>query len=129
MVLEVVLFVRREKPLTDIEDISYSFKYPEINGKQQFTIRQIGVYQQYDSSSSQGSWMLIFPNYECGARSRLMGMRSQSYMSASNHPLQYHVELLSADIGNWRAYIGQFEQDLETFVSRSLRIVVHFIRV
>lgn len=109
-------------------ETTYVLKYPEqrrkIDDKVQWSIRQTGIYQQYNIKTKQSTWVLIFSNREAGTRKELLRRLDPSYCADSNetimsHPLGIHIFLFQSRMDNWRLYISHFEDEVWELVSTS----------
>ncbi|EXJ84921.1 hypothetical protein A1O3_05596 [Capronia epimyces CBS 606.96] len=103
-------------------EVAYALKFPEpraLSGDKsqlEWSIRQIGIYQKYDTTIKQSTWILVFPNRESTTRDdlarKLDPQRGEYPNPILDHPLSIHLFLFAERVQNWRFYISHFENEV-----------------
>lgn len=99
--------------------------YIERNGKElprnPWSYRQTGVYHKFSIINGSSQIIVINPNDEAVAQSRLEKYTESSHRDElAKHPLNVHLVVLSSYLVNWGEYIEDLARDLEQIVSREL---------
>jgi len=107
--------------LTNPADICYNFRYVEQNGRttgNPWSLRQIGVYEKYDSLKDVSIWILISASET--AREALDDIK------LTNQPVDsrcltetnmFHAVLIAAVSREWRKYLEHLQVELDILVS------------
>ncbi|KAL2824381.1 hypothetical protein BDW59DRAFT_180257 [Aspergillus cavernicola] len=90
----------------------YAFEKPlEEKGKDNWVLRQTGVYQKYDFATKNSTWVFLHPTPECQFQNRLMRFLQSPGQRASlqRNPLLIHNILLGTFFPAWRDYLKHLE--------------------
>jgi len=101
-------------------EMQYVLSYVEgvrRHGSIKWTMRQIGVYHRYSSAEDKSLWILLFNRPNSVVQKRLETMIENC--SGFRH---IHLTILSAYFENWRWYLNDLGNDLETIVSKIFQI-------
>lgn len=105
-----------------ITELSYVFKYADIkaydNNETEWVIRQVGLYQHFNTKTDSAIWMMIMPNQNSFCPESVVNMLELK------HPLYAHMDILSRYLDNWRWYMADHEQKFRDLVG-----VTPFIRI
>ncbi|KAH7317939.1 hypothetical protein BKA65DRAFT_515468 [Rhexocercosporidium sp. MPI-PUGE-AT-0058] len=116
-------------------ECAYSFHYAVLNHRvdpdcpgpdfDRWSIRQMAVYQQYDSNKNRIMLLLVTPSSK--ARRNLEDLvQSRLTTRKQLHAFDFHQALISTSHGNWRLYIRDLEKDLQT---QSDRVTLSRVKV
>ncbi|OCK91162.1 uncharacterized protein K441DRAFT_642086 [Cenococcum geophilum 1.58] len=106
--------------LGGIYEMQYVLSYVEEvrrHGSIKWTMRQIGVYHRYSSAEDKSLWILLFNRPNSVVQKRLETMIENC--SGFRH---IHLTILSAYFENWRWYLNDLGNDLETIVDIALTL-------
>ncbi|KAH9208411.1 hypothetical protein DL95DRAFT_449866 [Leptodontidium sp. 2 PMI_412] len=103
-------------------ECAYSFRYTVLNHRvdpegpsadfDRWSVRQMAVYQQYDSSKDRIMLLLVTPSNT--ARLKLEDLICSTNVKRKQlHAFDLHQTLISTLHGNWRLYIRDLERDLQ----------------
>jgi hypothetical protein len=98
------------------EETTYILKYPEmrqsVSGKVQWSIRQTGIYQGFNTLTLQITWFFLLPNREPAVESDLIHKLHGSELleESKPHPLSLHIYIFRARMNSWRQFIAHFEE-------------------
>jgi K+-sensing histidine kinase KdpD len=107
--------------LTNPADICYNFRYVERNGRttgNPWSLRQIGVYEKYDSLKDSSTWILISASET--AREALDDIRLTDQPDDSRcltETTMFHTVLIAAVSREWRKYLEHLQVELDILVS------------
>jgi hypothetical protein len=112
--------------LTNITDIGYNIKYVAKHGrsfpKDPFSIREVGVYQHFSSSTQRCNWVFL------QASDQLKGRLSRAFRSCDDtKPVQQFLlhSMILLDLSeDWREYLSYLEEEFSKLVSGQLRIQI-----
>ncbi|KKK13986.1 hypothetical protein ARAM_000212, partial [Aspergillus rambellii] len=100
-------------------EIAYILKYAgvkpiEEKGKDNWVLRQTGVYQKYDIATKSSIWVLVHPTPGCEFQNRLIQfMRSPDQPARlQSNPLLIHSILLGTFFPLWRDYLAHYEHKM-----------------
>jgi hypothetical protein len=100
--------------------------YVELNGKRAprdpWSFRQTGVYHRFSTANSNSQIILLHPNNEAVAQSKLETLaQSEHKADLMKHPLNIHVVIISAYLTNYQEHIESLADELEQIVSNYKR--------
>ncbi|KAI9836443.1 MAG: hypothetical protein M1819_001475 [Sarea resinae] len=99
----------------DMSEIAYVFKYPELKvpipEDDPWRIRQTGVYQQYNNSTQQSTWIVLHPTPESVGQRRMNECLTvpRRMLDLTRDPLLLHTVLFSTHFSAWRTYMSHYE--------------------
>ncbi|KAE9378266.1 hypothetical protein N431DRAFT_461799 [Stipitochalara longipes BDJ] len=100
-------------------ELAYVLKYPECkkkaaSGTESWVIRQLGVYQQYDKSTSRSLWIFLHcrPNSVAQERLTIALNNPCAVKSLQHYPIVLHLFLSSCYLNNWRSYMTYYDMEL-----------------
>jgi hypothetical protein len=108
--------------LTPFLELAYALKYPEHNGRtdgpEPWSLRQMGVYQQYNYDKKQTTWILLHSHAESVAWQMLKRLTCGDMQSTCpHHRLSViHDAILSSYIGNWKPFLLYYEEQVSKMV-------------
>ncbi|KAL4783294.1 hypothetical protein BJX76DRAFT_259744 [Aspergillus varians] len=91
----------------------YAFhKLSEDEGKDPWVLRHTGVYQKYDFTTKNSTWVFLHPTAECQFQRRLMRFLQSPNQRACLHrnPLIIHSILFGTVLPVWRDYLKSLEE-------------------
>ncbi|CEN61098.1 hypothetical protein ASPCAL07763 [Aspergillus calidoustus] len=100
--------------------IKYAFQKPfEEKGKDNWVLRQTGVYQKYDIATKNSTLVFLNPTRECKFQERLMGLLQSPYKRTclQRNPLLVHNILFGTFFHAWRDYLKHLEGRILPIVS------------
>lgn len=101
-------------------EIGCLLKYVELNGRNAtipWSVRQMGVYQQFHITSRQGRCILIQPSSDLQRRMREDFDENENYTEYIDYWFSIQLLCLSTLNGNWRSYIKFLEKKVAAVVS------------
>lgn len=100
--------------------IGYNIKYVSRHGrrspKDPFSIREVGVYQQFSSGSQTNSWVIL--QAPAPLQDRLRRAFGNSNDTALGQQFQLHPVILLCVSEEWRDYLSYLEEDFSLLVDR-----------
>ncbi|KAJ5370258.1 Mg2+ transporter protein CorA-like/Zinc transport protein ZntB [Penicillium cataractarum] len=112
-------------------EISYTLRYPEYKeSEDRWTIRQTGIYHQFDTTTSKSLFVLFNPTPRSSAQKEAERLLSDSPSIVTREPFWLHRLLFSIYTPAWRGYIGSLERRFlpiantafATFIEEPLRL-------
>jgi len=99
-------------------EICYQFMYVERNGKRPprdiWSFRQTGVTHKFSSERCSSQVVVIHPNDEAVAQSKLEALaESSNTAQLTQHPLTVHLVILLSYMAHWQDYLESLASDLE----------------
>ncbi|KAI4948625.1 hypothetical protein J4E86_007973 [Alternaria arbusti] len=99
-------------------ELCYQFMYVERNGKRPprdiWSFRQTGVTHKFASEGCSSQVVVIHPNDEAVAQSKLEAMIDYSDTAQlAQHPLTVHIVILLSYLPNWQDHLESLASDLE----------------
>jgi hypothetical protein len=96
--------------------------YVERNGRHPprdiWSFRQTGVVHKFSAGSFVSQVILLHPNDEAVAQTKLEALASSSHkVEVSQHPLNIHLVIIWSYLANWQDHIESLASDLEQIVS------------
>jgi len=97
--------------------------YVERNGKRPprdiWSFRQTGVTHKFSSERCSSQVVVIHPNDEAVAQSKLEALaESSNTAQLTQHPLTVHLVILLSYMAHWQDYLESLASDLEQIVSK-----------
>ncbi|KAJ5090601.1 Mg2+ transporter protein CorA-like/Zinc transport protein ZntB [Penicillium argentinense] len=91
-------------------ETSYTIRYPEFSTDyERWSVRQTGVYHQYDMITHQGTWVLFNPTPKSQAHCKIAEMMRGQQKEALGDPFWLHSVLFSTYLPAWRMYFADLE--------------------
>lgn len=95
--------------------------YVERNGRSAprdpWSYRQTGNYHKFNATKSCSQIVLLHPNNEAIAQTRLEGHAESPWTAdLANHPLNVHLVIISSYLVNWQEYVESIATELEQIV-------------
>lgn len=106
--------------LLPVMEICCLLKYVELNdhnGTSPWSVRQMGLYQQFHITSRQGRCILIQPSLDLQRRMREEFDENENYTDYIDYWFSFHLLCLSTVNGNWLSYIKFLEKKIADIVS------------
>lgn len=109
-------------------ELSYQLVYVEMNGKSppkdQWSLRQTGVYQRCSPSDGSSVLILLHPMDSTSAQERLEYLAGSKLQDERDlleeYPLHLHLVILSSYLNNWQAYIESLVSMFTILVSTTI---------
>ncbi|PQE24618.1 Mg2+ transporter -like Zinc transport protein [Rutstroemia sp. NJR-2017a BVV2] len=102
--------------------IGYNIKYVSRHGrkfpKDPFSIREVGVYQQFSSGSQTNSWVIL--QAPAPLQDRLRRALGNSNNTAPGQQFQLHPMILLCVSEDWRDYLSYLEEEFSLLVGLSV---------
>jgi hypothetical protein len=102
--------------------IGYNIKYVSRHGrkfpKDPFSIREVGVYQQFSSRSQTNSWVIL--QAPAPLQDRLRRALGNSNDTAPGQQFHLHPMILLCVSEDWREYLSYLEEEFSLLVSLSV---------
>lgn len=106
-----------------VVEICCLLKYVELNGRNgaiPWSVRQMGVYQQFNITSRQGRCILIQPSLDLQRRMREEFDENENYTDYINYWFSFQLLCVSTLTGNWLSYTKFLEKKIAD-IQNSLR--------
>ena len=112
--------------------MTFILKYPENNGRSdgpsQWSNRQTGVYQSFDAKTQTTLWILLNPNPQSAADSRIKDLFSagpDDFLRLQEQRPLVGLIVFSSYMFNWRTYMAFYEKkELEMVRLCSFTLIV-----
>jgi hypothetical protein len=103
-------------------ELCYQFMYVELNGKRAprdpWSFRQTGVYHKFSATNNNSQIILLHPNNEAVAQSRLEALAHTPHKAElTQHPLNIHLVIISTYLSHYQEHIESLADELEQIVS------------
>ncbi|ETS78430.1 hypothetical protein PFICI_10492 [Pestalotiopsis fici W106-1] len=121
--LEQALPICTWRDQSPIRELSYIIKYAETKvcdaEKTDWVIRQIGMYQHFNSKTRSTVWMVILPNQESYCPDTMCNI-----FGLVKHPLCPHIDNLFNHLDNWRWYMADHEQRFQDLAESVMNVEI-----
>ena len=103
-------------------EIAYITKYPEERNRdtlERWSVRQTGIYYQFDTRTQKSFWILLHPKPDSPIRLRVEDViRAMPQLNDTyQNMMMLHLSILGKSFGNWRWYMAHYEEEVEDMVS------------
>ncbi|PQE23801.1 Mg2+ transporter -like Zinc transport protein [Rutstroemia sp. NJR-2017a BBW] len=126
--LELMMVSRRlycraglDQELTALAEICYNLRYIDRNGKSQnpWSLRQMGIYEQYDLVNQRSRWILLHPSENaCRRLEELLEQRCDTDSDAEDiDNIALHAAIMITASRLWGDYLDDQSELLRAFVS------------
>lgn len=110
----------KDTELMPVIEICCLLKYVELNGRNgasPWSLRQMGVYQQFHMTSRKGRCILIQPSLDLQRRMREEFHENENYTDYVDYWFSFQTLCVSTLNGNWLSYIKFLEKETAAIVS------------
>ena len=113
----------KETDILSVTELCYLLKYVELNdrnGTSPWSVRQMGVYQQFHVTSRQGRCILIQPSSDLQRRMREEFEENANCTNYIDYWFSFHLLCVSTLNRNWLSYIKFLEKKISAIVRTHL---------
>lgn len=113
-----------------VVEICCLLKYVELNGRNgaiPWSVRQMGVYQQFNITSRQGRCILIQPSLDLQRRMREEFDENENYTDYINYWFSFQLLCVSTLTGNWLSYTKFLEKKIADIVRTHFYSALFFV--
>ncbi|KPA42068.1 zinc transport protein [Fusarium langsethiae] len=104
-----------------VTELSYTFRYPEFKPTQgTWVIRQTGIYQKFDTKSSENTSILFSPAPSCALNQKAETILSRGPRNIHRDFFWIHKELFNTYFSAWRLYNVHLEKTLLPIASNAV---------